>query len=437
MYTIIVDSTLIYSPALIEDGYYVVQPRLNMELNLASVLEFKLPPDAIGYDKINKLKSTLRVYNDGVRIFRGRCTSDEMTMLKQKNIYCEGNLAFLKDSIVRPYSFTGTIKQYLTFLLNGHNNQVNYSKRFRIGEVNVADDSATITRVSGTYSSTFEEVKEQLLDKLGGYLIPRYEIENGAEVEYLDYLSDSGGQNSQVIEFGNNLLDFSQKLDGSEIFTRLVPLGTSLGTKGGLERRLTIASVNGGRDYLEDATGMERFGPITKSMVWNDVKDASILKAKGQRALASGANIVPQIELSAIDMHLLNVDMDAIKLGEYNRVVSAPHGVDAWFQCTRMTLDFENPERSLYSFGVAPKTLTSINNSANSKINAVINQVSDVLEDVSQIYDDMSQINDDIGEITTKTDTIEEGAQVNTIETITVNGVAVTITDKNADIIIP
>ena len=73
----------------------------------------------------------------------------------------------------------------------------------------------------------------------------------------------------------------------------------------------------------------------------------------------------------------------------------------------------ENPERSLYSFGVAPKTLTSINNSANSKINAVINQVSDVLEDVSQIYDD-------IDGITAITDTVEAGAQVNKIETIMV-----------------
>lgn len=430
MYTIIVDSTLIYSPTLIEDGYYVVQPKLDAELNLASVLEFGLPEDAVGYDKITKLKSTLRVYNDGVRIFKGRCTSDEMNMMKQKNIYCEGQLAFLKDSVVRAYTFTGTVKQYFTFLVNSHNNQVNYTKRFNVGVVNVGADSATITRSSGNYLSTFDEIKEQLLDKLGGYLIPRYEIENGVEVEYLDYLADSGGQNSQVIEFGNNMLDFSQKLDGSEIFTRLVPLGASLGTQAGLERRLTIASVNGGKDYLEDARGIEVFGYITKSMVWEDVKSASVLKAKGQRALAAGANIVPQIELSAIDMHVLNVNIDAIKLGEYNRVVSAPHGVDAWFQCTRMTLDLENPERSLYSFGVAPKTLTSINNSANSKINAVINQVSDVLEDVSQIYDD-------IGDITSKTDTVEAGAQVNKIETIMVNGVPVQITDKTVDITIP
>ena len=423
MYTIYVDNNLIYSPTLIEDGYYAVRPQLKMELNLTSTLEFGLPSGAVGYNSINKLKSIVKVYDDDVRVFRGRCLSDELTMMKQKEIYCEGELGFLQDSVVRAYSFSGTVEQYFTFLINGHNAQVESSKQFRVGTVTVGDDEDTITRASGSYLSTFDEINEQLINPLGGYIVPRYEIENGVEVEYLDYLSDSGGQNSQVIEFGENLLDFSQKLDGGEIFTVLIPLGASKGTKKGVERRLTIASVNSNRDYLEDATGIAAFGRITKSMVWEDVKKASVLKAKGQRALASGANIIPQIELSAVDMHTLNVNIDAIKLGEYNRVISAPHGVDAWFQCTRMSLDFENPEQSQYSFGVAPKTLTTINNSANSKINAVINQVADVLEDVSEISD--------------FTDTVEEGAQVNTIETITVNGVAVTITDKNADIIIP
>lgn len=437
MYTIYVDDELIYSPTLISDGYYVVQPKLDMELNLSSVLEFGLPTDAAGYDKINKLKSIIKVYNDDARVFRGRCTSDEVNMMKQKNVYCEGELALLKDSIVRAYTFTGTVKQYLTFLIDGHNNQVDDSKQFNVGVVNVADDGATITRSSGNYLSTLDEINEQLLEPLGGYLMPRYEIENGAEVEYLDYLADSGGQNSQIIEFGNNMLDFSQKLDGSEIFTRIVPLGASLGTQSGIERRLTIASVNSGRDYLEDETGIERFGYITKSMVWDDVKSASLLKTKGQRALSAGANIVPQIELSAVDMHVLDVNTSTIKLGEYNRVISAPHGVDAWFQCTRMTLDFENPERSLYSFGVAPKTLTSINNSANSKIKAVINQVANVLEDVSGIYDDVESLSSTVDELSAKSDTIETGAQVNVIETITVNGQPVQVADKNAEIVIP
>lgn len=49
----------------------------------------------------------------------------------------------------------------------------------------------------------------------------------------------------------------------------------------------------------------------------------------------------------------------------------------------------------------------------------------------------MAELYDGVGDISDKVDTVETGAQVNTIETITVNGVAVTITDKNADIVIP
>ena len=437
MYTIYVDNNLIYSPTLISDDYYVVQPKLQKELNLASTFEFGLPSDAVGYNSINKLKSIIKVYDDNTRVFRGRCLSDEMTMLKQKSIYCEGELGFLQDSVVRAYRFTGTVEQYFAFLVNGHNNQVEANKRFRVGQVTVGDDEDTITRASGSYLSTFDEMNEQLIQKLGGYIMPRYEIENGTEVEYLDYLSDSGGQNSQVIEFGNNLLDFSQKLDGGEIFTVLIPLGASQGTKKGVERRLTIASVNNNKDYLENTTATSTFGRITKSMVWEDVKKASVLKAKGQRALASGVNIIPQIELSAIDLHILDVEADVIKLGEYNRVISVPHGVDAWFQCTRMTVDLEDPEQSLYSFGVSPKTLSSINNSKNKKIDAVVEQVADVLEDVTEIYDNYEEISTAVDDLSTKSDTIETGAQVNKIEVIMINGTPVEITDKTANIIIP
>lgn len=437
MYSIYVDDNLIYSPTLISDGYYVERPILHKELNLASTFEFGLPTDAVGYASITKIKSIIKVYDEGNRIFRGRCLSDELNLMKQKSVYCEGELGFLQDSVVRAYTFSGTVAQYFSFLISNHNAQVDASKQFRVGQVNVGDDEDVITRSSGSYLSTFEEITEQLVKPLGGYLISRYEVENGVEVEYLDYLAESGEQNSQVIEFGNNLLDFSQKLNGGEIFTVLIPLGASKGTRKGIERRLTIASVNNNKDYLEDEDGIAAFGRITKSMVWEDVKKASILKAKGQRALESGANIIPQIELSAIDMHVLNVNVDSIKIGEYNRVVSVPHGVDAWFQCTKETIDFERPEQSLYSFGVASKTLTSINSDSNSTIVAIIDQISDVIEDVSEIYDSVDDISDTVESLSDKSNTIETGAQVNKIETITVNGVPVEVSNKTANIIIP
>lgn len=431
MYTIYSDGNLIYASTLVDDGYYAVEPKLDMELNLASTFQFGLPIDAVGYNQVHKLKSIVKVYDGDRRIFRGRCMSDEQNLEKQKDIYCEGELAFLQDSVVREYTFTGTITQYFTQLITRHNDQVNADKQFRVGNITVGNNGAdTITCSSDEYPTTFDEISSQLLEQLGGYLIPRYEIENGVEVEYLDYLADSGGQNSQIIEFGNNLLDLSQKLDAREVFTVLIPLGKVTGKQGDLERRLNIKSVNNNKDYLEDATAIAEYGRICKAMVWDEEDDANRLKTKGQHALNSGTNIVPEIDLSAIDLHLLDVNVSAIKLGEYNRVISIPHGIDAYFQCVRISIDLENIEQSQYSFGATSSTLTQLNYLENRKINAVISKVQNNVGDIGIIYGDVDTL-------TAKSDTIEEGAQVNTIETIMVNGVPIQITDKTVNIIIP
>lgn len=430
MYTIYSDDNLIYAPTLVDDGYYAIEPKLDMELNLASTFQFGLPMDAVGYDKVNKLKSIIKVYDGDRRIFRGRCMSDELNISKQKDIYCEGELAFLQDSIVRPYIFIGTLEDYFLELITRHNNQVDAKKRFAVGNITVSSGTTLIHRQSDSYPTTFDEINDQLIERLGGYIVPRYEVENGVEVEYLDYLADSGGQNSQIIEFGNNLIDFSQKLDAQEIFTVLIPLGKVIGKQGDQERRLTIKTVNDNKDYLEDVTGIATFGRIYKSMVWDDEESASALKTKGQRALNSGVNIVPQIELSAVDLHLLDVNASAIKLGEYNRVISLPHSIDAYFQCVRVSVDLENIEQSLYSFGATSATLTALNNAENRKINAVIGKVQNNVGDIGVIYGDVDTL-------TTKSDTIEEGAQVNTIETIMVNGTPVEIIGKTVNITIP
>lgn len=431
MYTIYSDDNLIYAPNLVDDGYYAIEPKLDMELNLASTFQFGLPMDAEGYDKVHKLKSIVKVYDGDRRIFRGRCMSDELNLEKQKDIYCEGELAFLQDSVIRAYTFTGTIAQYFTQLITWHNNQVQVDKRFNVGNITVGNNGTnTITRSSDKYPTTFDELNDQLIEQLGGYLVPRYEIENGIEVEYLDYLADSGGQNSQIIEFGNNLIDLSQKLDAREVFTVLIPLGKATGKQGGIERRLNIKSVNNNKDYLEDATAIAEYGRIYKSMVWDDEDSASRLKTRGQRALNSGANIVPQIELSAVDLHLLDADASAIELGEYNRVISLPHGIDAYFQCVRVSIDLENIEKSQYSFGATSATLTKMNNAENKKINAVISKVQSNVGDIEVIYRDVDTL-------TAKSDTIEEGAQVNKIEVIMINGTPVEITDKTVNITIP
>ena len=355
MYTIYVDGRLLYAPNLAEDGYAVTGPKVKLSLNSVSTLECTVPTTNPLYGAVSKLKSVVKVYDNDRRIFRGRVIDDEKDFYNRQKLTAQGELAYLNDSILRPYSYTGSVAGYFAMLVNQHNAQVDAEKQFRVGNVTVTDGNDYIVRGSTEAMKTWSEMKSKLLDLLGGYIIPRYEVENGVEVEYLDYLSDSGGHNSQPIVFAENLLDLEQYIDASEVCTVLVPYGKSDGDTG---VRLDIKSVNDGKDYLESETGISLFGRVVGTETWDDVTVASNLKTKGQALLDSLILMAVQLTVKAVDLSRLGVNVDAIHIGEYNRVVSPPHSIDAWYQCSGITLRLDKIDGSEFSFGATGTTLT-------------------------------------------------------------------------------
>ena len=355
MYTIYIDGRLLYAPNLAEDGYAVTGPKVKLSLNSVSALECTVPTTNPLYGAVSKLKSVVKVYDNDRRIFRGRVIDDEKDFYNRQKLTAQGELAYLNDSILRPYNYTGSVSGYFAMLVNQHNSQVDSEKQFRVGNVTVTDGNDYIVRGSTEAMKTWSEMKSKLLDLLGGYIVPRYEVENGVEVEYLDYLADSGGHNSQPIVFAENLLDLEQYIDASEVCTVLVPYGKSDGDTG---QRLDIKTVNDGKDYLESETGISLFGRVVGTETWDDVTVASNLKTKGQALLDSLILMAVQLTVKAVDLSRLGVNVDAIRIGEYNRVVSPPHSIDAWYQCSGITLRLDKIDGSEFSFGATGTTLT-------------------------------------------------------------------------------
>ena len=397
MYTIYIDGALLYSPNLAEDGYAVTGPKVKLALNSVSSLECTIPTHNPLYNGISKLKSVVKVYDGDARIFRGRVIDDEKDFYNRKKITAQGELAYLNDSIIRPYEYTGTVAGYFTMLVNQHNAQMDAGKQFLVGNVTVTDANDYIVRASTEAMKTWSEMKSKLLDILGGYIIPRYEVVNGVEVEYLDYLVDSGGQNGQPIIFAENLLDLEQYIDASEVCTVLVPYGKSDGDTG---VRLDIKSVNDGKDYIESATGISLFGRVVGTEVWDDVTQASNLLTKGQAFLDSLILMAVHLKLKAVDLSRLGASVDAIRIGEYNRVVSPPHGIDAWYQCSGITLRLDKIDGSEFSFGATGTTLTQYQaanaasvsqaaiaaGSATVSANATANALNIALAEIAQDY---------------------------------------------------
>ena len=348
MYTIYSDGKLLYTPHLSDAGQGVFSPQLTNELNRAGSLSFTMPPDNVMYDSIRKLTSIVTVYQDDEEMFRGRVLNDEKNFYKQKTAYCEGELAFLHDSRQRPYTFEGTVSDLFKQYISNHNARVESVKQFVVGSITVKSADETLSIKNEGYSSTFDELTDKLINSYGGYL----KVRGSGDTRYIDWLQESGNYSSQTIEFGVNLLDLEEYISGENVFTVLIPTGKSqTDSNGNSAGYLTISSVNDGKDYVEDSSAISIFGRIEATESWSDVEDASTLKTLAEDYLSKSIELAVTLSVKAVDLNLLDIRWERIRVGDWVQVISVPHNMDRWFQCTKIIYDLIDPEKSEYTFG--------------------------------------------------------------------------------------
>lgn len=372
MYKIFCDNNLIFD---LSNDMSLTSPILKLQDNNAGTLEFGILPGDDIYDKIKKMKSEILVYSEGRPIFSCRPIDENIDFKNIKKITCEGALAYLNDSVQRPHEYHNlTIKGYLETLITNHNLQVSDPRlQFEVGIVTVHDDNDSIYKYTN-WESTLQVIKTDLIDKYGGHLRVRIE----GDKKYLDYLKDYPKTNTQVIEFGTNLLDFTKNIDATQIVTAVIPLGARLEESSipKLEERLTIKSVNNGIDYVTSQSAIDTYGWIFKTVTWDDVHKPLILKHKGEEYLKSiqFENVV--IKVRAIDLHMVDVNIEQIELLDQVRVISKPNGLDKIFPVSELTIDMTNPQANSITLG--NNSIQAISGSAVSSNTEILKKIEDI-----------------------------------------------------------
>ena len=220
----------------------------------------------------------ISVQKDGEEIWAGRVLSESKDFWNNRDLYCEGEMAFFNDSSQPPAEYSGlSVRAYLERLIAVHNSKVTPNRRFTLGAVTVVDKNFP------TYYTNYEktmEILNTLVEQYGGHL--RVRKVNG--VRYLDYLAEYPDTCSQVIQFGSNLIDFTRKWDSTEFATVIVPLGNRLEDSPieALDAYLTVESVNRGSMYVQSNEAVAAYGWIEKTVTWDDVSDPAVLLEKGK-----------------------------------------------------------------------------------------------------------------------------------------------------------
>ncbi len=363
-YTVRNDATgaIIYDPRL-EDAI-LIDPKLHQKDNAFGSFECEMYSNHAEYGNLNKRRTIYAIYKDDAPdpLWKGIFIEGSDGLSSSMKLYFEDFASVLRDSVQDAFVFTGQPKTFLASLIDVHNAQVQPWQRITLGHVTVTDPNDYVRRSSESELSTWDVIKTRLINTLGGHVRMRYE----GGVAYLDYLKGDTANpdpylntSTQIIEFGENLKEFSRIVSAAETYTACIPKGATVDQyddEGELHSiPLTIESVNGGSKYLVDQEAVALYGfrcaPISET-TWEDVTIPANLMMKGREFLSGKAvKLTNTIRLTAVDLRRLGIATDSFGFLDYVRVSVYPFDIEALYLLTEIAIPLDNPSELLISLG--------------------------------------------------------------------------------------
>lgn len=391
-----------YGDAALLDQYsgdVVYDMEVDGAVNECGSCKFTMPSThSLAHEVSTRKASTpVRVWDGDVLIFDGFVYETSTDLYGDVTVTCKGDLAYLGDTLVRPYDTDPTDKDWrsdmaqapadaaglFAWYVRQHNEHCGEGMKFEVGVNDGAliDQSGHLYRSSTQLPTTAKEIEDKLLKPLGGYVFVRHE--GGRRI--IDWRYGCSDVSAQVIDFGANITDFTQDDASDDLYTVVRPEGKSEGQDA---PPLTIASMVDGMvsghagiskrgDVLYDVEAVSEYGWREKS-VSSDATTVDGLVAAGVAELEECAAPQLSIEVKAVDLHLVMGDAyRPLAPGQLVRVRSKPHGVDRYMLVSKAVIDIDDPSRTTYTLGVVQSGLVR-------QLDASIDSAKDAVAPISE-----------------------------------------------------
>lgn len=344
MYTITNNGEALYDPRL--QGLPVGNPKLAQEANTFDTLSFVLYPPHPAYNLLTKKTSILNVRRDNALLAQFIPTYKRRVFNGGIEYKCKSIIALLDDYYYRTTEYSGSVSTFISGILSSYNARVAAGYRIQLGSIH----SGTVEYKASTPKTCWKAIQTVTQDN-GGYIAPRFQ--NGAI--YLDYMTDADlPVSEQKIVFGENLTDLFIETDTDNCYSVLYPFGTDED-----DNVVSIATVNSGLDYLENASAVAAYGRREKVMSWTNVKTPAQLLSLAQEQLSKIAALFSEsVQLSAVDLHDAGVSVAALKFLTNIDCISAPHNYSHRYPITSIETVLDAPQSVSINLGPVPMTLT-------------------------------------------------------------------------------
>lgn len=357
MYIVYLDDKIIHTPnprtAKIASGKIT-------QRQITHSFRFEVNRSSWAWDNFRPFLSMIRVFNaqTGEKVFHGRAVTPIQSMNasgEARTLYvAEDRTAYLNDtSQVAYYQEGNSVSAFLSHVINIHNAMLTESpeKRFKLGSVTVSDFNEDMEKYINDGDNTMEIIKKKLIDQMGGYLLLREE-DDGL---YLDYLATVGEVTQTRFMLKRNLKTYSREIDPSEVQSVVMPLGAEIelpddSTDESLKemgvKRINIASVNGGSVLLKHQALIDEFGEHVHPVIFDDVKDPSVLLQKGTAHVESQIAAMLNYKITPLDLSLKNGEeyeaFEAIRLYNWYHIYMPIFDSYETLQVVQLEIDIIN-----------------------------------------------------------------------------------------------
>lgn len=371
MYQLTYDSKILFDPYM--QSTAITDAKYTGKSNSVSYLDFSIAPNHPLYNTIEKDKGLVEFYSDNVLKFRGKINEIEIDDYGYKIVACNSVLQYLNHTCVRSYSTVPgdadltaptSVEGYFQWLIDQHNLHVkDASERFEVGVNQGAalDKNDYILRSNDNYPTTLDEINDKVLDSLGGYLFVEYKDDRNI----LNLYADVHSTNSQIIDFGSNILSISYKENDDELYTVVIPRGGTPEKKEGDTKDPkpiniknlpdntfdTDSDIVKSGDCVYSLSATKRYGYREYYYSNNDILDPSNLLKAAVLQLRLQMSPKVTIETKAIDLSIAYPGYEQLNIGDACRVRSARHNLDDYFMLSEMELDLNDPSQTTYTFG--------------------------------------------------------------------------------------
>lgn len=337
--------------------------KITKKINDISYLDFDIYSDHYFYSSI-KSGDIIDVYEDEKWIFRGRIGLIQVSTNLKKHIQAYDPIGWLDDVCLnRRFDYTnGTYAPTVTtnVIMSSYDEYMQDSSRalnFTGGFSRefVTNTATEAFNASDTSFSTCLAALNNIFVN-DGYLNIYVEYDEDDEYPIMRWSDVEPSAGDGLIEFGNNIIDFSRIENIKQSYNCLTPY-TSTG--------LTISSIANGTV----APGIQKSG----IRMWDNGKSAEYGEqctsvqfeaANAQNLLICGIDWLQRqeklsaITVKAIDLSVIDNDYQSIDIWQRIRCVSEPHGIDEVLVCTDLVKNITSPSDSTYTIGHREKSLT-------------------------------------------------------------------------------